>query len=171
MVAELFTQAQIETFEIITEFPGISINEIAKKARVSRGTVVDRINRLEARGWLKSHITRHKTKQGKIWEKRQIYLPEDCPKEEFEPVLLIDIRSKLMRKFALDELDARLLEQVKGDEPPRELAERFRVLENQIKLRIQTSIPTKFEVATEFRIATFQGAKTLFLELMKAPAP
>ena len=160
MVTELFTRKQEEVLDIVTKYPGASVSKLAKILGVPSGTGLDRINRLEAGHWLKS------SKRETVGQERRVWLLEDFPAEEAECVPVLGVKAKLMKKFSLDLLDFDILEQVKGNEPFRELAERFKEVENQMRARLERSIPAKFEVGT------FQEAKALFIKLKKeAEAP
>ncbi len=126
--------------EVVEKYPGLSIKEFASKLRKSFYVIWNNVNVLEYRLGLLESCKRKGV--------RQVYLKNRAP----------------MGKFALDELEVRLLEEVNGDEPFQELAEKFKVVANQIEARIERSIPFKFEVVT------FGEAKANFLKYKKETA-
>ena len=69
--------------------------------------------------------------------------------------------------FSLDELEFRLLEEIEANDPPKNAASKLGALIRQVEVRMEESIPNKFEVKS------FGEAKTLFQkrkrELVKDP--
>ncbi len=132
----VFTPTQAEILSIVEKTPGLSINEIGRRAGISAGAAFARVDKLKSRHLLTTR---------KVGKERRVYLKDDCPEEETEQVLLPKTRARLARKFTLDELELKILLEAES-ETAQEVAKELKVLLMLVDARIERSIPSKLKM-------------------------
>lgn len=154
-----FKPVQKLILAVIIKYDGrLTIAEVAKKFEISVNVVHYHIIILERLGLI------GRVKAGK---KKILFSLASEPKNNGKTLEKTEVDCELMERFNLDALDFRLLDEVNGDESFQELAEKFKVVANQIEARIERSLPAKFEAATKFEVVTFPEAKAIFLKYKK----
>lgn len=129
---------------VVDENPkGLLLREITDKTAIPRTTVLVNVNILESRLLLKTQ----KRGRDRIVFPNSKVPAENLAKEKKEHHFLSDGEIKLMKEFALDELDIRIL-RAEG-RTPQEVAEELGILLMEAKARIERSIPAKFGVGFE----------------------
>lgn len=146
---DILTPALAEIFSLVEKTQGLSINELARRLGISVGAAFGRVNNLESR---------HLFKTQRVGREKRVYLKDGCPGEETKRLLPLQTRARLMKKFALDELELKILLEAKG-ETFGEVAAELGVLPMLVEARIERSIPSKFGMG--FREAREMIKKTL----------
>lgn len=140
----VFSPYQEKILTVVKENPkGLLLKEIADKTAISKTTVLVIVNTLESRHLLGTQ------RRGK---NRIVFLngkvpAEELVKEKKEYPLLTEYEIRLMKEFALDGLEIRILK-AEG-RTYQEIAEELGILPMEVEARIKRSIPVKLGVSFE----------------------